>query len=142
MPGYKTKNSGVKLLTQEQNLSLETDLWSSLIGFTTAPSGLPDFSWDMTPKQEKNVPNEHKMHQIVIKYLKPPYNIPNGQYTYICINIFQLGPSKIYPNWDFWFENKPSGNLASMSISRRLKKEGQGLFEEPLKTDNVVYVLC
>jgi hypothetical protein len=19
-------------------------------------------------------------------------------------------PSKIYPNWDFWFENKPSGN--------------------------------
>jgi hypothetical protein len=36
-------------------------------------------------------------------------------------SIFQLGtkslatfsnlrPSKIYPNWDFWFENKPSGN--------------------------------
>jgi hypothetical protein len=21
-------------------------------------------------------------------------------------------PSKIYPNWDFWFENKPSGNPA------------------------------
>jgi hypothetical protein len=21
-----------------------------------------------------------------------------------------LGPSKIYPNWDFWFEKKPSGN--------------------------------
>jgi hypothetical protein len=20
-------------------------------------------------------------------------------------------PSKLYPNWDFWFENKPSGNL-------------------------------
>jgi hypothetical protein len=20
-----------------------------------------------------------------------------------------LGPSKIYPNWDFWFEKKPSG---------------------------------
>jgi hypothetical protein len=19
-------------------------------------------------------------------------------------------PSKIYPNWDFWFENRPSGN--------------------------------
>jgi hypothetical protein len=25
------------------------------------------------------------------------------------INIFQ---SKIYPNWDFWFENEPSGNPA------------------------------
>jgi hypothetical protein len=22
-------------------------------------------------------------------------------------------PSKIYPNWDFWFENKPSGNPGS-----------------------------
>jgi hypothetical protein len=22
-------------------------------------------------------------------------------------------PSKIYPNWDFWFENKPSGNPAT-----------------------------
>jgi hypothetical protein len=21
-----------------------------------------------------------------------------------------LRPSKIYPNWYFWFENKPSGN--------------------------------
>jgi hypothetical protein len=23
-----------------------------------------------------------------------------------------LRPSKIYPNWDFWFENMPSGNPA------------------------------
>jgi hypothetical protein len=23
---------------------------------------------------------------------------------------FIARPSKIYPNWDFWFENKPSGN--------------------------------
>jgi hypothetical protein len=27
------------------------------------------------------------------------------------INIFSnLGPYKIYPKWDFWFEKKPSGN--------------------------------
>jgi hypothetical protein len=26
------------------------------------------------------------------------------------INIFNRRPSKIYPNRDFWFENKPSGN--------------------------------
>jgi hypothetical protein len=25
------------------------------------------------------------------------------------INIFNLRPSKIYPNLDFWCENKPSG---------------------------------
>jgi hypothetical protein len=24
--------------------------------------------------------------------------------------LFIARPSKIYPNWDFWFENKPSGN--------------------------------
>jgi hypothetical protein len=30
-------------------------------------------------------------------------------------------PPKIYPNWDFWFENKPSGN------------PGQGRFSETLR---------
>jgi hypothetical protein len=24
--------------------------------------------------------------------------------------IFNLRPLKFSPNWDFWFENKPSGN--------------------------------
>jgi hypothetical protein len=32
-----------------------------------------------------------------------------------------LRPSKIYPNWDFWFENKPFGNpallVAGLSLS-------------------------
>jgi hypothetical protein len=27
------------------------------------------------------------------------------------INIFLHKALQIYPNWDFWFENKPSGNL-------------------------------
>jgi hypothetical protein len=27
-------------------------------------------------------------------------------------------PSKIYPNWDFWFENKPSGNPAWRRAAR------------------------
>jgi hypothetical protein len=53
----------------------------------------------------KNVPNEHKMYQMVIKYPKWPYNI-------IIYYISNLRPSKIYPNWDFWSENKPSGNPA------------------------------
>jgi hypothetical protein len=60
----------------------------------------------MIPKPE-NVPNEHKMYQMVIKYPKCPYNIPNGRKIY---PFFNLMPSKIYPNWEFWFENKPSGN--------------------------------
>jgi hypothetical protein len=45
------------------------------------------------------------------KYSKLPRNIPN------CNKIYQIGTKytnishcKIYPNWDFWFENMPSGN--------------------------------
>jgi hypothetical protein len=34
-------------------------------------------------------------------YTEGPQNIPR----------FSIArPPKIYPNWDFWFENKPSGN--------------------------------
>jgi hypothetical protein len=35
------------------------------------------------------------------------------------INISKPRPSKIYPNWDFWFENKPSGNPASSASVAR-----------------------
>jgi hypothetical protein len=34
-------------------------------------------------------------------------NVPNGH----TISTFSnLRPSKNYPNWDFWIENKPSGS--------------------------------
>jgi hypothetical protein len=36
-----------------------------------------------------------------VKYSKWPLNTST---------LSNLGPSKIYPNWDFWFEKKPSGN--------------------------------
>jgi hypothetical protein len=42
----------------------------------------------------KNISNGRKIDQMVIKYSR--FSITR--------------PSKIYPNWDFWFENKPSGN--------------------------------
>jgi hypothetical protein len=48
------------------------------------------------------------MYQMVIKYPKCPQNIWYGHKIRFFSN---LSPSKIYPNWDFWFENKPSGNL-------------------------------
>jgi hypothetical protein len=35
------------------------------------------------------IPNEHKIHMSTFSNLRP---------------------SKFFPNWDFWFENKPSGN--------------------------------
>jgi hypothetical protein len=53
------------------------------------------------------VPNKHKMYQMVIK-------IPNVckifQMAIKCTTFSNLRPSKIYPNWYFWFETKPSGN--------------------------------
>jgi hypothetical protein len=44
--------------------------------------------------------NGHKMYQIAVKYSKWSYNIPS---------FFIPRPSKIYPNWYFWYENLPSG---------------------------------
>jgi hypothetical protein len=41
----------------------------------------------------QNIQNRRKIDQMVIKYTKTRH-------------------SKIYPNWDFWFENIPSGNPA------------------------------
>jgi hypothetical protein len=36
------------------------------------------------------------------------------------IYIFQSEALKIYPNWDFWFEKKPSGNPEFGKILERL----------------------
>jgi hypothetical protein len=46
---------------------------------------------------------------MVIKYPKSRESIPNGHEMYKHFPIY-VRPSKINPNWDFWFENKPSGN--------------------------------
>jgi hypothetical protein len=32
------------------------------------------------------------------------------------INISNLRPSQIYPNWDFWFVYRPSGNPGPTSV--------------------------
>jgi hypothetical protein len=73
---------------------------------------LPDFSWSKIPKGGK-------IYQITTKYTKRGKNIPNGhkifpidQIVIKYTKIFLARPSKIYPNWDFWCENKPSGNPA------------------------------
>jgi hypothetical protein len=58
--------------------------WKKLLaGFSlTYPGpGLPDFLVTWYQKR-KNVPNEHKVYQMVIKYLKSPENIPNGHKMY------------------------------------------------------------
>jgi hypothetical protein len=52
-----------------------------------------------------NLPNGHKMYQKAVIYSKwpkiyQPFQVPRPKPR----------PSKIYPNWDSWFENMPSGN--------------------------------
>jgi hypothetical protein len=68
---------------------------------------LPDFSWHNIPKQGKisqtapKLPNSHNIYEMAVIYFKWPHNVPT----------FSIPrPSKIDPNWDFWYENMPSGN--------------------------------
>jgi hypothetical protein len=66
-------------------------------------SGLPDFSWHNIPKRgNMYIPNCQSITQW-------PYKIPNGHKMYQHFPLY-LRPSKIYPDWDFWFEKIPSGN--------------------------------
>jgi hypothetical protein len=60
----------------------------------------------------KNVPNEHKIYQMV-------KNISIVRLKYITFS--NLRPSKIGPNLDFWSENKPSGNPALYNHQTTLK---------------------
>jgi hypothetical protein len=54
----------------------------------------------------ENIPNYHNMYQMVIKYTyQLAIKIDQKTPTYYIAN-----SSRIYPNWDFWFENIPSGN--------------------------------
>jgi hypothetical protein len=56
-------------------------------------------------KWSKTIPNSRKIFRIAVKWTKRTLNIPT----------FSIArPSKIDPNWDFWFENKPSGKRELM----------------------------
>jgi hypothetical protein len=67
--------------------------------FCSISAGLPDFSWYSKPKWQK-------ISKLAGKYTEWPLNIPTSSVA---------RPSKIYPNWHFWFENIPSGNPESQS---------------------------
>jgi hypothetical protein len=65
-----------------------------------------------------------KTYQNGDEYTKLPQNVPNGQcitqttvkFSKCTLNIPRFSiprSSKMYPNWDFWFENIPSGNPAA-----------------------------
>jgi hypothetical protein len=78
-------------------------------------AGLPDFCWYNIPKRGKytkrpqNVPKDHKIYQMVGKLTECPLDILTSSIE---------RPSKIYTNWDFCFENRPSGNTAKGSTAQ------------------------
>jgi hypothetical protein len=65
-------------------------------------------------KLPQNTPNGHKLYQKDIKYSRWSFSIPR--------------PTKVYPNWDFRYENKPSGISGQESKRRYKAKKTTGTF--------------
>jgi hypothetical protein len=59
-------------------------------------------------------------------YAKWPKNIPNDHKIHVTKFSIQR-PSNIDPNWDFWFENKPSGNPGFESDLKTKRKKMYGV---------------
>jgi hypothetical protein len=81
-----------------------------------------------TYQNGKNIPNDHKRYQKAIKYIlfcrkvdKMAIKIPTSSFA---------RPSKIYPNWDFWFENIPSGNTGLNVCENLFSGERQTLAKQ------------
>jgi hypothetical protein len=73
-------------------------------------AGLPDFSWSKHTKTGN-------IKQITVNYI---YQMA-GKYFKWSSNVTTFSiqrPSKIYPNWDFCYENQPSGNPGLEPILR------------------------
>jgi hypothetical protein len=82
-----------------------------LISFPLSLAGcrVARFLLVQTYQNGKNIPNDHKLYQTTINYLYQMV-INYSKWSQNLQTFFILRPSKIYPNWDFWLENKPSGN--------------------------------
>jgi hypothetical protein len=68
-------------------------------------------------KRGKNIPNNHKVYQMAIKYA----------------NIFHRNTLQNLPYWDFWFENMPSGKPVSKSKSSVAKNGGKKWREKTVR---------
>jgi hypothetical protein len=65
----------------------------------------------------ENIPKGHKICQLAGKLTKWPWNIPTSSIA---------SPSKIYPNWDFWFETKTIRQPCSMFALGQREKVVRG----------------
>jgi hypothetical protein len=103
------KTSNMPLIVKEVNPYQPKTYWLFRENNAVRQPGLPDFSWYKIPKRENIYPfTENYLYQMSKIYNKSPYN---GLSVHkICQHLTLQDPSKIYPNLDFWFKNKPSGN--------------------------------
>jgi hypothetical protein len=62
------------------------------------------------------IPKWEKMYQTNTKCTKWSFNIQNVCKVFQMAIKSNLKPSKIYPNWDFGFENNPSGDPGVRSL--------------------------
>jgi hypothetical protein len=73
--------------------------------------GLPDFYRCKIQKRGKytkrpqSIPIGHKIYQMAVNYSK-----------WTCSNLLHFLALENYPNWEFWYENIPSGNHVRVSI--------------------------
>jgi hypothetical protein len=104
--------------------------------------GLPDFSRCNIPKCEK-IPNDHKIYQMAIKYTKWLSNTKNVlKFTHN----FILQGLKINQNWDFWYENMPSGNpgahLITAPLIRHLMLQTSIPLSHPPCLESDIFLYC
>jgi hypothetical protein len=97
-----------------QNIPNDHEIYQMATKYTKWPRNIPN--------GHKNIPNGHKIYQMTTKYTKWPRNIPNGHKIYQMTTKYTKWPQKytnilhlprqpkIYPNWDFWNTNIPTGN--------------------------------
>jgi hypothetical protein len=80
---------------------------------------------------------------MAIKYKKWPQTTPNGHKIYQHFPF--KGPPKIHPNWDFWYESKPSGNpgdLISIAVVNSTRINDKNIFEGMLQSLQAVPSFC
>jgi hypothetical protein len=104
----------------------------------THAAGLPDVSYYNIPKRgEICIPVAHKITKWQWNTCTEwPKNIPHGQQIHQHIYYIPKH-SKVYPNWDFWYDSIPSGNPADVSwfSCQRLRDPTPPKISAPLKTN-------
>jgi hypothetical protein len=67
-------------------------------------------------KTGKTIQNDDKMYQIKYEIKNIPFGHKIDQLANKKPTSYLARPSKIYPNWEFWFHNIPSGSTGEVDF--------------------------